>query len=115
MKVRPVIAAGATTLKQLGALLERADLVIANDTGPMHIAVAMKSKVIALFGPTSPYITGPYGEGSYRVISRFDGCTIPCYHVACGDDRCMRAITVQDVMREAEKLLEKDADRQVAG
>jgi ADP-heptose:LPS heptosyltransferase len=71
----------------------------------MHIAVAMGSNVLALFGPTSPYITGPYGDGSYRVISRFDGCAIPCYHVACNDNRCMRAITVQDVMREAEKLL----------
>ncbi|MDO8525019.1 MAG: lipopolysaccharide heptosyltransferase II [Candidatus Omnitrophota bacterium] len=105
MKTRPVITAGKTTLKSLAALVAGADLVIANDTGPMHLAVAMKAKTIALFGPTSPGITGPYGEGYYKVIFRNDTCDVPCYDFTCSDNRCMAAIKVEDVLREAEEML----------
>lgn len=111
MKNSPIIMCGATTLKQLGALLERANLVIANDTGPMHIAVAMKAKVIALFGPTSPEITGPYGSGNYRVIFKNDLCEVPCYDVTCSANRCMAAITVENVLQEVNNMLIKNADR----
>ncbi|MDP3730127.1 MAG: lipopolysaccharide heptosyltransferase II [Candidatus Omnitrophota bacterium] len=105
MKSIPVILCGLTTLKELGALLERANLVVANDSGPMHLAVAMKSNVIALFGPTSPGLTGPYGKGNYRVIFKNEECDVPCYDVSCSDNRCMKAITVEDVFKEAEKFI----------
>jgi len=108
MKNGPIILCGKTTLKGLGALLERADLVIANDTGPMHMAVAMKTRVIALFGPTSAKITGPYGKGDYRVICRQEICKIPCYRIDCGFNRCMDAISVEDVVTEAETMLKSD-------
>ena len=107
MKNRPIVFCGKTTLKELGALFERSDLVIANDTGPMHVAVSMKAPTIALFGPTSPAITGPYGKGNYRVISRHDECDIPCYDFSCKDNRCMAAIKVDDVLKEAAELLKK--------
>ena len=106
MKNEPVITAGKTTLKQLGAVFARSDLVIANDTGPMHLAVAMKAPTIALFGPTSPAMTGPYGDGCYRTISRNDACDIPCYDFTCTDNSCMRAIKVEDVLKEAISMLE---------
>ena len=105
MKNVPVVSCGQTTLKELGALLERADLVVANDSGPMHLAVAMKSSVIALFGPTSPGLTGPYGEGRYRIIRKDEECEVPCYDITCTDNRCMSAITVEEVFKEAEKLI----------
>ena len=105
MKSIPVISCGETTLKELGALLERADLVVANDSGPMHLAVAMKSNVIALFGPTSPGLTGPYGKGNYRVMWKTEGCEVPCYDVTCTDNRCMALITIEDVFEEAKKVL----------
>ena len=107
MKAKPVITAGKTTLKELGALFMRSDLVMANDTGPMHLAVAMKAKTIALFGPTSPAITGPYGESCYKVISKNDSCDIPCYDFTCTDNRCMRTIEVEDVLEEAVRMLEE--------
>ena len=110
MKLRPIISCGRTTLKELGALLERANLVVANDTGPMHIAVAMKTNVVALFGPTSPRLTGPYGLGSYHVIWKNEGCDVPCYDVTCTDNRCMSAITVEDVFKEAKDMLIKQTD-----
>ena len=111
MKNKPVISCGKTKLKELGALLERAALVVANDTGPMHLAVAMKAKTIALFGPTSSEITGPYGNGSYRVISKNEECAVPCYDVTCAANRCMDAISVEDVLAEAVALLESNERR----
>ncbi|MDD4879446.1 MAG: lipopolysaccharide heptosyltransferase II [Candidatus Omnitrophica bacterium] len=108
MKHKPVIAAGKTTLKQLAAIMKRASLVISNDSGPMHIAVSQGAKTIAIFGPTDPRITGPYGDGVYTVLQSGPvkpGCKIPCYDVRCEEPLCMKAVTVEDVMLEAEKLL----------
>jgi lipopolysaccharide heptosyltransferase II len=105
MNKRPVVACGITTLKELGALLARADIVIANDTGPMHMAVAMQARVIALFGPTSSELTGPYGKGVYSVIARHNDCDIPCYDQSCRDHKCMSAITVDDVYKVAKEML----------
>ncbi|MDD5449863.1 MAG: lipopolysaccharide heptosyltransferase II [Candidatus Omnitrophica bacterium] len=107
MKQRPVIACGRFTLKESAAILERANLVIANDSGPMHMAVAVGAKTVALFGPTSPEITGPIGKGSFTVLQKATGCVIPCYNLACGDYRCMKALTVDYVLTEALKLLKR--------
>ena len=103
-KIKAAITCGRTNIKQLGALFKRSGLVIANDTGPMHIAVASGSKVIALFGPTAPALTGPYGRGNYKVIFKNNACTVPCYDLTCGENRCMSAIEIEDVVTEAEKL-----------
>ncbi|MCC6443901.1 MAG: glycosyltransferase family 9 protein [Armatimonadetes bacterium] len=63
MSARPIVAAGQTTLKELAALLERCALLITNDTGPMHLACAVGTRVIDLVGPGNPAKTGPYGPG----------------------------------------------------
>lgn len=105
MKNGCAVSCGRTSLKELGALLELASLVVANDTGPMHLAVAMKAKTIALFGPTSPKLTGPYGKGNYSVIWKTEGCDVPCYDVTCTDNRCMALITPEEVFKKAESLL----------
>jgi ADP-heptose:LPS heptosyltransferase len=106
MMKRPAIsAAGRTTLRQLGALVERANLVVANDTGPMHMAVAMKAKTVALFGPTSPRLTGPYGGGSYYVIQGRTPCEVPCYDLTCMENKCMEDIAVADVLSKAREML----------
>lgn len=99
MENRALILCGRTTLGQLAALLSRARLVISNDSGPMHIAVSQKARVIALFGPTSCKITGPYGKGDYTVIQKDLGCAVPCYKLDCNDNRCMKAISVDDVLQ----------------
>jgi heptosyltransferase II len=95
---------GKTTLKQLAVVMRKASLVIANDTGPMHIALSQKAPVIALFGPTSPDVTGPYGRGRYTVLHKWSYCDVPCYK-ACQDYRCMEAISVEDVISASEGLL----------
>ena len=105
MKHAAVVLAGQTTLKQLGALLGRAALVVANDSGPMHMAVAMKTRVIALFGPTSPALTGPYGGDTYTVLFKNTQCAVPCYDTACTVHTCMSAVTVEDALRAAEGMI----------
>lgn len=101
MKGKPIIASGAFNLKQLGALCRKLDLFITADTGPLHIAnVSGAKRIIALFGPTSPEITGPYPPKNTVVLSKDVGCRIPCYVVNCKDNRCMKAITPEDVIRE---------------
>ena len=98
MKNKAISICGKTNIRELAAVLERAKLVISGDSGPMHIAVSVRTNVIALFGPTSTEITGPYGNGNYAVIKRDVGCEIPCYDSSCNDNRCMKSITVENVM-----------------
>ena len=102
-KARLVSFCGKTNLKRLGALLEKANLIISGDSGPLHIGVALGVKAIALFGPTSPDTTGPYGKGEYSIIWKDVGCEVPCYNLSCNDYRCMKAITVEDVMEAITK------------
>jgi heptosyltransferase-2 len=98
MKNQPLILCGQTSLGELAALMGKATVVISNDSGPLHIAVSQKAKVICLFGPTSPEVTGPSGSGDYTVIQKDVGCPTPCYQLGCKDNRCMKAITVDDVL-----------------
>ena len=99
MSERPIIACDVLNLKQFAALCKRLDLFITADTGPLHIANAVNiKKIIALFGPTSPYITGPYPSKNVIILSKDVGCRVPCYVVNCKDNRCMKAITVEDVI-----------------
>jgi lipopolysaccharide heptosyltransferase II len=104
MKEKPIIASGVFNLKQLGALCKRLDLFITADTGPLHIANALGAKrIIALFGPTSPEITGPHPLKNTAILSKDIGCKVPCYVVRCKDNRCMKAVTPEDVIEKIRK------------
>jgi lipopolysaccharide heptosyltransferase II len=95
--------AGKTSLRELAAFFSLADLVVTPDTGPMHLAAAVKAPLIALFGPTAPWRTGPGGEGS-RVIRKDLECS-PCFRKECATRECMESITVEEVLAAAlEKL-----------
>jgi heptosyltransferase-2 len=105
MGAKVISAAGALNLKQLGALCKRADLFIAADTGPLHIANAVGTrKIIALFGPTHTSITGPYPAKNVIILQEDIGCKIPCYEVNCKNNRCMKAVTPQDVLEQIRQL-----------
>jgi len=87
---------GKTGLLQLAALLEKCHLLVTNDTGTMHVAAAVGTPVVALFGPTNPQTTGPCGEG-HRIIKKNVSCS-PCYQRVCPTDhRCMEGISVDEV------------------
>ena len=95
---------GKTTLRELIALLNEADLVVANDSGPMHLAAALNTPLIALFGSTSPVLTGPfYGQKAEVIYKKFD-CS-PCYKRECERKNfCLAEITVVEVFN---KIVEK--------
>lgn len=102
MKEKPVIVCDFN-LKQSAELFKRLDLFITADTGPLHIANSVGTKkIIALFGPTHPQITGPYPDKNVIIISKDVGCKIPCYAVNCKNNWCMKAITVEDVIEKIE-------------
>lgn len=101
----PVIdLVGRTSLRQLSALLALADLVICHDSGPMHIAAALDRPLVAIFGPTNPTRTGPYGPSS-RVVALPLPCA-PCYRRQCplGHHNCMQQLDVDTVLRNVREL-----------
>ncbi len=104
MKTASVSLAGKTSLKQLAALYEKTAFVISTDTGPMHLAAAVGTPVIALFGPTAPWRTGPFGSG-HEIIRTGVECS-PCFKRQCrrGDCICMNRIQVEDVLLAVRRM-----------
>lgn len=94
------------SLGQLKALFASADLVIANDTGPRHIAIALKRKVVTLFGPNNPAWTNIDYDAEKKIVANVD-CA-PCDKPQCkkAEHLCMEAITVPMVCSAAAELLE---------
>lgn len=97
--------AGKTTLRDLAALYQRARLVVTTDSGPMHIAAAMGTPTVALFGPTNPDRTGPYGAG-HRVVRKDLHCS-PCLRKECDTMQCMRDISVEEVLNAVKEILRR--------
>jgi len=103
MKGRAINFAAKTTLTELAALYEKAALVISTDTGPMHLAAAMGTPVVALFGPTAPWRTGPYGPGHHVIKAELE-CS-PCFKRRCETTDCMYQISVMQVFDWVKKML----------
>ncbi len=104
---KPVILAGLTTLKQAVALIKHCDVFITADTGPMHIAFAVNTPTIALFGPSDPNSVASFDE-RHRIIMKDVGCN-PCHYKgpfpSCFDVKCMKAITVEDILEKFEEII----------
>src|SRR5215468_995060 len=92
------------TLKQFFALARRAKLFVGGDTGPMHIAAAARTPIVAIFGPTESRRNGPFARDDI-VVERFDlDCRVDCYRRSCSHTSCMN-IPVESVWREIEMRL----------
>lgn len=95
---------GATDLQALVSVLRRADLMVTNDTGAMHVGAAVGLRQIAVFGPTDPVTTAPYGPG-HAVVREPVDCS-PCLLRTCPiDHRCMRRIDPERVLAACADLL----------
>ncbi|MFH1077151.1 MAG: glycosyltransferase family 9 protein [Pseudomonadota bacterium] len=105
MKEPAIDLTGKTSLRMLAALYQRAACLISTDTGPMHIAAALGTPVIALFGPTAPWRTGPFGL-RHTVIRKAISCS-PCFKKHCDNMICMQRIEVQDVVDSVMRIMEK--------
>ena len=103
MKNAPLNLAGKTGLKELASLYGRCRVLVTTDTGPMHMGAAMGCPVVALFGPTSPLRTGPYGL-KHRVVTSGAECG-PCFKKACDHWSCMKNITVDSVFEAVREIL----------
>jgi heptosyltransferase-1 len=101
MTLPSVDLAGRTTLKDLACLYRKASLLVTTDSGPMHLAAAMGTPVVALFGPTDPSRTGPYGKG--HTVIRMDVPCSPCFLKTCETRHCMQGLTVEDVFQAVRK------------
>lgn len=105
LPARVVNLAGVTSLRELSCLIKLCSVFLTNDSGPMHIAAAVGTPIVALFGSTNPTKTGPYKTG--RVIHKQVSCS-PCYQRVCPIDfRCMKQIASQEVIEEILTLLDQ--------
>ena len=98
--------AGRLTVKEFGALLERADTLLTCDTGPMHIGAALRTPLVVLSGAADPDRTGPLTENSTILIDRSLSC-VPCRDRVCarGDVMCMQNLTAANVRSAIEERL----------
>ncbi len=95
---------GTLTLGELAALVKEADLVVTVDTAPLHIAQAVGTPVVALFGPTDPRIWGPRGPRDI-VLQEPADCS-PCWgRTACADHKCMNTLDAGRVLAAVQAML----------
>jgi len=97
---------GATSLPEMVEWIRLCDLMITNDTGPMHAAAALGKPLVALFGPTEPRRTGPYGQ--LENVLRIELPCSPCLKSFCGwknPNECLTAISPATVFERAQKIL----------
>jgi len=107
----PVILnlAGKTSLRELMSLLKSCRAFLTNDTGPMHVAAALGVPTVAIFGSTSPELTGPFvsSESRFQIVASDAPCS-PCFLRECPIDfRCMNGISVERVARAVVELLNR--------
>jgi heptosyltransferase-2 len=92
-------------LGQFAALVNLCDLVVTGDTTALHLAVGLRKKVVALFGPTCAQEIELYGRGE-KIISSLS-CS-PCYRRFCDrDPNCMRAVPAEEVLKTVNRLLNR--------
>ncbi len=99
------LLAPKSTLPQMASMISKCDLVIANDSGPMHIAAALGVKTLGIFGPTNPKAHGPYSSNSDYVIKEDLHCII-CNKLICPyEHECMKELPVSLILKKAEELI----------
>ncbi len=110
-RFKPLVLAGQTSIVQLAALLKRADLLLSSDSGPSHMAAALGTPQVTIFGPTDPAVYGPLN--SRAVILRRDLPCSPCYDARAtaecplGHLNCMRQLLPNEVYEACLRLLQK--------
>jgi ADP-heptose:LPS heptosyltransferase len=115
MNEEAIVAAGATTLGQLAALFQRCRLVLGPDCGALHLAVAVGTPTVHLYGPVDVRKFGPWGDALRHVVVTSGRDCIPCnrldYSAAeLSDHPCVREIAVDGVLSMANRLLSQSLD-----
>ncbi|MFH0738964.1 MAG: glycosyltransferase family 9 protein [Candidatus Omnitrophota bacterium] len=107
---KPFDLTGKISLKELAAVIERLDLLIANDGGPLHMAVALGVKTVSIFGPVDERVYGPYPASDRHIVIKKDLDCRPCYQdfrfKGCDNNRlCLEGIDVNEVYERARSLM----------
>ncbi len=100
---KPINLIGKTSLTELAALMKRLKCLVTSDSAPMHVAAAMGTPFVALFGPTNPLRHLPPAKKRV-VVTKGIRCA-PCYKPVCSDTRCMREITVGEVLKAVRDMI----------
>jgi heptosyltransferase-2 len=107
---RSLVLSGATTIRELMAAVKRCEVLLTNDTGPMHIASAFQVPLVAIFGPTDWRTTSPFGS-AHAIVRQPVDCA-PCLLRECPiDHRCMTRVTVDQVHEAAVQQLGRQGAR----
>ena len=102
-KIKPIILTGKTSLDEAVAVLSEIDLLVSNDMGLAHVAPAVGTKTLVIFGPTNPKTTQPIGS---EIIRRADVECSPCMLRDCPiDHRCMKWISAQEVFEKLKTMV----------
>lgn len=108
MQSVPIVATGAFSLGELAAAMRRCQLIITNDSGPMHVAISQHVPIVALYGPSNPKLYGPYTKQATVVTAQPPclDCGLQMKHT-CPHLRCMNELTVEQVLNAAGNWLQK--------
>lgn len=98
----------ATDLKQLAAVLKRCQVLVSTDSGPMHVAAAVKTPTVGIFGPTNPLHQGPYGS-QHEVVVKQNPARPECKRLDCAHPDCQAALTVEQVWQALLRCMEKNS------
>jgi ADP-heptose:LPS heptosyltransferase len=104
---------GRLSLRQLPSLLRRMQLLIGNDSAPLHLAAGVGTPVLAIFGPTHPKATGPYPLENHTVLRTDLPCS-PCGNRRCRNPNyleCLQSLSVDHLIREVEKIVRGFSNR----
>lgn len=102
---RVVSLSGKTSVDTLALLLKNARVVLSNDSGPIHLAASQNARIVGLFGPTDPALTGPVTSAPAVILRKDVGCELPCTFRACDHRVCMDWITPEEVFERTKELL----------
>lgn len=102
------VLAPETTVKQMAGLINNCDFILANDSGPMHIAVALGIPTLGIFGPTDPLKHGPYSTKSDYVI-KSDLFCIKCDYLECPyNHECMLQLSNREIIKKFDSILSRN-------
>ncbi len=112
MRTIPVVATGAFSIGALAAAMKRCSLIITNDSGPMHVAISQGIPIVAMYGPSSPHLYGPYTDNAIIVTAQppCNGCADGMKH-KCADLQCMERLTAEQVIDAAAQMLQRHGAR----
>ncbi|MFH1458861.1 MAG: glycosyltransferase family 9 protein [Candidatus Omnitrophota bacterium] len=108
-EVKIINAVGKTSLRELFGLIECCDLVLANDSGPLHAATALGIKTVSIYGPVNEKVYGPLGEKENNIVLSKQLDCRPCYRnftkTGCDIMQCLLSITEEEVLTSLERLI----------